>query len=157
LAKPKSAIKKSNVVKKKLTFASTLDYVARKGYTNESPVQKSTNIVTLLAKASNESTSRDVVVTNVSDIPPDTIPSVSEHLDKGKAPVDSLVNSDNDGLDEVVNDIAFRFWKCSKCLSMDHLRDTCTNRIRCRGCFHYGHKEHNCFNKVVSARQWVTN
>jgi hypothetical protein len=106
LAKPKSAIKKSNAVKKKLTFASTLDYVACKGYTNDSPIQKSTDIVTLSAKASNVSTLRDVVVTNVSD-PPATIPSVSENLDKGKASVDSLVNSDNDGLDEVVNDIAF--------------------------------------------------
>jgi hypothetical protein len=26
----------------------------------------------------------------------------------------------NNGLDDVVNDIAFRFWKCSKCLSMYH-------------------------------------
>jgi hypothetical protein len=153
LAKPKSAIKKSYAVKKKLTFASTLDYVARKGYTNDSPVQKSIDIVTVLAKASNESTLRDVVVSNV--IPSDTIPSISKHLNKGKAPVDLMKNSDNDGLDEVVNDIAFRFWKCSKCLSMDHLWDTCTNRIHCWGYFHYGHKERNCFNKVVGARQWV--
>jgi hypothetical protein len=105
LAKPKSAIKKSYAVKKKLTFASTLDYVARKGYTNDSPIQKSTDIVTVPSKASNERTLRDVVVSNV--IPSDTIPSVSEHLNKGKAPVDLVENSDNDGLDEVVNDIAF--------------------------------------------------
>jgi hypothetical protein len=153
LAKPKSAIKKSYAVKKKLTFASTLDYVARKGYTSDSSIQKSTDIVTVPGNASNGKTSRDVVVSNVT--PSDTTPPISEQLNNGKAPIDLVENSNNDGLDDVVNDIAFRFWKCSKCLSMDHVRDTCTNRIRCRGCFHYGHKERNCFNKVVGARQWV--
>jgi hypothetical protein len=107
LAKPKSAIKKTNAVKKKLTFASTLDYVDRKGYTNDSPIQKSIDIVTLSAKDFNKSTSQDVVTSNVIVVIPDSTPSVSEQLGSEKTPVDSLTNSGNDGLDEVVNDIAF--------------------------------------------------
>jgi hypothetical protein len=64
--------------------------------------------------------------------------------------------SDNNGLDDVVNDIAFRFWKCSKCLSMSHNRVQCTNKIRCRSCFHYGHKEKSCLNKLGhKSGQWI--
>jgi hypothetical protein len=60
------------------------------------------------------------------------------------------------GLEEVVNDIAFRFWKCSRCLGMDHQLSSCTNKIRCRGCYRYGHKEKNCFNKAGAALgQWI--
>jgi hypothetical protein len=33
---------------------------------------------------------------------------------------------------------------------MSHNREQCTNKIRCRSCFHYGHKEKSCFNKTSS-------
>jgi hypothetical protein len=60
------------------------------------------------------------------------------------------------GLEEVVNDIAFYFWKCSRCLGMDHQLSSCTNKIRCRGYYRYGHKEKNCFNKAsATLGQWI--
>jgi hypothetical protein len=103
-------------------------------------------------------------------------------LDKGKSPVSDVQTSncqvasvskdgvpwddshatsdiacpDYFGLEEVVNDIAFCFWKCSKCLAMDHTVADCMNKIHCRGCYRYGHKEKTCLNKFtkVSGR-WV--
>jgi hypothetical protein len=69
---------------------------------------------------------------------------------------DQVNVSDNNGLDAVVNDIAFRFWKCSRCLSMSHTHVQCTNKIRCRSCFHYGHKERSCLNKLgIKSGQWI--
>ena len=49
-----------------------------------------------------------------------------------------------DSLSEVVNDIAFRFWDCSRCMSMGHHISACQNKIRCRACYRLGHKERNC-------------
>ena len=37
-----------------------------------------------------------------------------------------------DGLAAVVDDIAYRFWKCGRCLTMAHDTKDCTRRIRCR-------------------------
>jgi hypothetical protein len=50
-----------------------------------------------------------------------------------------------DGLMEVIDDIAFRFWECSRCLSMGHKSAQCVNDIRCRKCFSYGHIGKDCF------------
>jgi hypothetical protein len=56
----------------------------------------------------------------------------------------------------VVNDIAYRFWNCSKCMAIDHQVEKCMNKIRCRGCYRYGHKERNCINKFVkNPGRWV--
>lgn len=50
-------------------------------------------------------------------------------------PVDNspaVVSSDDlDGLESVVEDIAFRFWKWQKCFSMSHFSASCTNQIKC--------------------------
>jgi hypothetical protein len=59
----------------------------------------------------------------------------------------------NNGLADVVNDIAFRFWKC---LSMYHNWEQSTNKIHCRSYFHYGHKEKSCFNKTsTKSGRWI--
>jgi hypothetical protein len=86
---------------------------------------------------------------------------VSSASQEGVSRDDIRPASDNNspdyfGLDEVVNDIAFRFWKCSKCLAMDHKVENCMNKIRCRGCYRYGHKEKNCLNKFgKNPGRWV--
>ena len=56
-----------------------------------------------------------------------------------------------DGLSEVVNDIAFRFWDCSRCMSMGHHISACQNKIRCRACYRLGHKERSCTGKEKSS------
>jgi hypothetical protein len=67
-----------------------------------------------------------------------------------------LVNQESTGLEEVVKDIAFRFWKCSKCLSMGHMVADCTNQIRCKSCYFYGHIAKNCIKGLAKSRkQWV--
>jgi hypothetical protein len=60
------------------------------------------------------------------------------------------------GLEEVVEDIAFRFWKCHKCLSMSHTIVNCMSKICCRDCFNYGHIAKDCLKKKsTSLQQWV--
>ncbi|KAM0838927.1 hypothetical protein ACQ4PT_060651 [Festuca glaucescens] len=61
-----------------------------------------------------------------------------------------------DGLEEVVNDIAFRFWECSRCLSMGHNSSQCVKDIRCRECFNYGHIAKNFFAFLAKkSKKWI--
>jgi hypothetical protein len=41
---------------------------------------------------------------------------------------------DND-FASMIDDMSFRVWKCSRCLSMAHFRPACTYSVRCRSCF----------------------
>jgi hypothetical protein len=159
IAKPKPAIKFAGkldtLVKKKLSFASKLDYTACKGY-------KSTEAV---EDKSRPSSSKTYWTTIEPSIPFGTMgifpihqqDKVSSHaiitepnaavctdFIEGSSGLDT--RKDLQGLEEVVNDIAFRFWKCSRCLSMSHQIESCSNEIRCRGCYRCGHKEKNCLN-----------
>jgi hypothetical protein len=55
-----------------------------------------------------------------------------------------------------MEDIAFKFWKCRKCLSMSHTIVNCTSKIRCRDCFNYGHIAKDCLKKKSTMQQqWV--
>jgi hypothetical protein len=47
---------------------------------------------------------------------------------------------DLDGLEDVIDDTAYQFWECGRCLSMGHTSVGCIRDIRCRTCFNYGHK-----------------
>jgi hypothetical protein len=61
-----------------------------------------------------------------------------------------------DGLMEVIDDIAFRFWECSRYLSMGHNSAQCSNDIRCRKCFNYGHIGKNCFASLgKKSMKWI--
>jgi hypothetical protein len=56
----------------------------------------------------------------------------------------------------VVDDIAFRFWECSRCLSMGQNSTQCVNDIRCRECFNYGHIGKNCIATFAKkSTKWV--
>jgi hypothetical protein len=61
-----------------------------------------------------------------------------------------------DGLEQLVEDMAFQFWECSRCLSMGHKVAACTNDIRCKKCFRYGHIGKSCFNSLAKKdKRWV--
>lgn len=61
-----------------------------------------------------------------------------------------------DGLQSVVDDIAFWFWKCQRCFSMAHVTAACTNRIKCRVCFRKGHISKSCTESAPAQKlRWV--
>jgi hypothetical protein len=59
----------------------------------------------------------------------------------------NVVQPDDDDpfcLNELIDDMSYRVWKCGRCLSMRHLTASCTNNVRCRSCFRYGHMRKDC-------------
>jgi hypothetical protein len=75
------------------------------------------------------------------------------------SPVNNSAGFSSDGpkdqaFDKPVVDLAFEVWKCSRCLSFAHDRSMCTNDIRCRSCFHYGHIRKN-FLAAKNKKIWV--
>jgi hypothetical protein len=180
---PKPAIKSDSSTKKKLSFASVIDYNACKGYTGENASKNQHPLGQSLASRSDAlwtksqpSISFKPVGSTSSTLISNSLPSDNGNANKEihDVPVVGTDSSSGDGvlargqastdnqetvmtgLEEVVNDIAFRFWKCSRCLGMDHQLSSCTNKIRCRGCYRYGHKEKNCLNKAGAALgQWI--
>jgi hypothetical protein len=58
------------------------------------------------------------------------------------------------GFSDLIDEMAFKVWKCSCCLSMAHYREQCTNEVRCRSCFHYGHICRNCLTSK-NRKIWV--
>jgi hypothetical protein len=75
-------------------------------------------------------------------------PRVSRASDSAVARADGPVGpSDDDpfGINDLVDDMAYRVWKCGRCLSMKHETSICSNEIRCRSCCHYGHMRKDYF------------
>jgi hypothetical protein len=61
-----------------------------------------------------------------------------------------------DGFDKLIDDMVFQFWECSRCLSMGHKVAVCTNEIRCKKCFRYGHIKRNCLSGLANKeKRWV--
>jgi hypothetical protein len=60
-----------------------------------------------------------------------------------------------DGLKQVVEEIADKVWRCNRCLSFKHDTIDCSNQIRCRKCYKYGHIRRNCFGSINQNRVWV--
>ena len=54
---------------------------------------------------------------------------------KPSYPSETQLDDGLDGLSRVVDDIAFRFWKCSRCLTLAHYTKDCKNKVRCKACF----------------------
>jgi hypothetical protein len=62
----------------------------------------------------------------------------------------------NDDFLAMIDDMATRVWSCQRCLSFSHETKGCTNQIRCRGCYNYGHIRKNCLkNRFNSDRRWI--
>jgi hypothetical protein len=173
---PKSALKHTTASQKMIQFASTIQYDAHKGYgpslptppsnlhthwTKASPsIQFSTSLpIPLAHKNVGKSGDQELRLLTQCDSSRNVemevtrVPHISHIVDSQFSPESSVERT---GLEEVVNDIAFRFWDCRKCLSMGHTIESCTSKIRCRDCFRYGHIAKNCLNRFSkSLQKWV--
>jgi hypothetical protein len=171
LGAPKSILRKSNhISNRRLIFSDSISYAAWKGYQDpnipsssgssnlEMPVMfkiaalpeisfgsfKPFDFVQKCAETSTQSGSRSVFAVGA-DFAVSNADSVSPEKESGPSAAD--------GLQSVVDDIAYQFWACGKCLSMGHDTTACTNQIRCKGYFHYGHIKKNCFGKKEKKRK----
>jgi hypothetical protein len=167
LSKPRSnsAIKHTVSLAKSLKFAPTIQYEARKGYGPKDQVSKENLMVhwTKTSPSINFATVRPLENLE-KDQQGDH---VNKPISKFHSEASSIIQAQPDagvvrprleptGLEKVVDDIAFRFWKCHKCLSMTHTIVNCTNKIRCWDCFNYGHIAKDYLKKKsTSQQQWV--
>ncbi|KAM0878205.1 hypothetical protein ACQ4PT_035013 [Festuca glaucescens] len=65
-----------------------------------------------------------------------------------------IEDDDPFGIAELVDDMAYRVWKCGHCLSMSHDKEMCTNNIRCCFCFRYGHVRKDCL-AAKNKKIWI--
>ena len=160
---PKSIIKSLDKPRRKLNFADSLAYEACKGYQN--PEQKHLfmqQTVTEPVIMFGSFTPQDFQHKS-SPMEAETVKSLAGD-DFGTDKVDAClmpqqqspnqIVSDTDGLtglEEVVNDIAYRFWECGHCLSMGHTAVDCTRKIRCHGCFAL-----DTLKRTVLGKSWLS-
>jgi hypothetical protein len=164
--RPKSAVKHT-VANKSHKFASTIQYEARIGYgpdisipsdnvnlqwTKVSPpisyVPKMLPVEDIVTSSKDETAALVTTGTHPSDTPEDLSAEVdSEEEEAQQEPT---------GLEKIVDEIAYKFWDCGRCLSMGHVISDCTREIRCRNCYRYGHIARSCLNRFSkSAKKWV--
>jgi hypothetical protein len=60
-----------------------------------------------------------------------------------------------DDFENMIDDMAYKVWSCGKCLNMGHLTKDCTNEVRCRSCYAYGHVRKNCLAARSNGKVWV--
>ena len=113
---PKSSIKSSNPTSRKLVFSESISYEACKGYKDPNCKALAISFGSFTAPEF-PSTISDSNVLITQDIP-------SLH--------DIVEDSGQQGLACVIDDMAYRFWKCGRCLSMNHDTGQCNNKIRDR-------------------------
>ncbi|KAM0847559.1 hypothetical protein ACQ4PT_054943 [Festuca glaucescens] len=65
-----------------------------------------------------------------------------------------IEDDDPFGIAELVDDMAYRVWKCGHCLSMSHEKEKCTNNIRSHFCFRYGHVRKDCL-AAKNKKIWI--
>jgi hypothetical protein len=143
-------------VKKKLTFAEEVAYPACPGYVAANPTSSQIEfnsdkviIAENIIKAGQNfdisfgttSYQLDNCQGQIHSVNNGSESTVRPNLD---AQTTAQARCDLDGLEDVIDDIAYRFWECGRCLSMGHNSMDCTRDIRCRTCFNYGHKEKSC-------------
>jgi hypothetical protein len=64
--------------------------------------------------------------------------------------------NNGDEFEAMINDMVDQVWKCNRCLSLLHETLDCTNEIRCRACYRYGHIKRNCLlSKAQGSLKWV--
>jgi hypothetical protein len=76
----------------------------------------------------------------------------------GRDPISArneLISQHNDmDFSRLIDDMADQFWHCDRCLSMSHHTISCTGKIRCKGCYRYGHAKSDCW-RVKKSFHWV--
>lgn len=87
------------------------------------------------------------------DLTNDDLESLCSSAVKFPSPQD--IARDLQSFDDMVDDLATRFWGCQNCLGMRHKTETCTNKIRCRNCFRSGHIKKNSTGQPPVLSIWV--
>jgi hypothetical protein len=141
--KPKSIIRSGVYRPKQLKFADDLIYTACVGYSRPKvSVTGEENAESVVAKT-------DVLVTATSSS------TVGPCIETNSS--DMLLNHEkDDAFENMIDEMAFNFWTCSKCLSLGHVTNDCKSQIRCKACYRYGHIKKNCLNSNRKGKQcWV--
>jgi hypothetical protein len=144
--------------KRKLAFAEEISYSACKGYQKpasscSAPLNENAACLTdgSLAKGVSEQEVCDAHVTQVST--PGSGVSVPTTLGQtDNLPFAQVEKLQDEAFEQMIDDMTFKVWKCGRCLSMAHFQNVCTNDIRCRACYSYGHIKKNCFKFLVQAK-----
>ncbi|KAM0927092.1 hypothetical protein ACQ4PT_003199 [Festuca glaucescens] len=137
---PRSALAKSQASGKKLQFAETLHYEACLGYQcpDVSVKDNAVHVNTSSAAASSQNSKEKGYLSKFESI---------EVLSHEQAQKD---------FEQMVDDMVYKVWACGRCLHMGHQTKECTNDIRCRACYSYGHVKKHCLGaKRKSAQIWV--
>jgi hypothetical protein len=79
---------------------------------------------------------------------------MGKDLEKNLQPSDDSLEEGQKDFENMIDDMAFKVWKCGRCLSLKHESKDCTSDIRCRSCFNYGHIRKNCLNRSMH-KVWV--
>jgi hypothetical protein len=170
LGKPKSILRNNKETSGKLSFSDSIEYTACKGYQdpnfNSGVVLPPTHVTTTLPSLKFGSTkpfefAQPKIVDQSKNMSGDQGAS-SSHTNSGGANVvhDTETQEEDPhgyiALENLVDDMAFQFWECSRCLSMGHVAKDCTRKIRCHFCFRYGHFRKHCFDwKQSKSVRWV--
>jgi hypothetical protein len=159
---PRPVVKTTVSEGKKLNFAEAISYPACKGYkeivTVHPDISQSADIS---APQDDKVQSAAEQTCSSSAQAKESGGSIQSSKDKDKQPdSDGSLDKTNseqprslDGLDEVIDDIAYRFWECGRCLSMGHDSKSCTKRVRCRFCFRSGHFRKTCLDWLKQKKQ----
>jgi hypothetical protein len=141
--KPKSIVHSGVYRPKQLKFADDLSYTACVGYSRPK--------VSITGEENAESVvaTTDVLVTGTSS---STVGPCTDTISS-----DMPLNHEKDNaFENMIDEMAFNFWTCSKCLSLGYVTNDCKNQIRCKACYRYGHIKKNCLISNRKGKQcWV--
>ncbi|KAM0910334.1 hypothetical protein ACQ4PT_014228 [Festuca glaucescens] len=57
--------------------------------------------------------------------------------------------------DNMIDQMVYKVWACGRCLHMGHLTKDCTNEVRCKACYSYGHIKRNCLGNKSRVMKWI--
>ena len=146
---PRSSIKSGKGPRRKLHFSENISYIACKGYTDPVRSLKGDSLPPITFGSFNFSGGQTATV-SCSAVSSDLVCKLSSFEVGSSSSAGNIlqpVESDPDGLvafNQMIHDMAFKVWKCNKCLSMGHDRIECKNRVRCLACFRSGHIRKIC-------------
>jgi hypothetical protein len=121
----KSIVRSAKATPKRLEFADSISYEACKGYCKPIGADKREVIMP-----------KNFFVDDAISVPFGTIH--GHNSDQNM----EVPGTDLD-FQNMIDDMAFRVWKCGRCLSLDHDTINCANGIRCRNWYKYGHIRRN--------------
>jgi hypothetical protein len=142
-------VQSSELAKKKLVFAENISYSACSGYSAPGvilPKGIETSSTSITFGTIDYST-RPSSNVQVSEVPSAPITTNSHNLHDN-----SIVGDES--FENMMNDMVFKVYECDHCLGFGHNKESCTNEIRCRACFFYGHKEKNYLSKQGKSLVW---